>query len=315
MTQPDRRRMLAFLGAAGLVGACAMPEIADRDGTDPFEGGIGGTGIVGTVTGTGALMVNGLELATPAGTRIRSRFGGLSRDALAPGQTLTISAQRGRDGFEARDITIDHALVGRVGQAGRGVTVNGVPVAREPGAYGVLIPGARVAVSGLWRADGTLLASRVDAAPSAPDLVAGTVTSRGDGRFSVGPVPIAPRGSVPVDGSYAVAVGRMAGPMLEAERVEMGRFTMALPLLQLSIEGYLEPAAARPGYRVAGLGHSFARDLQLGRIGPARAIYFGPYDGRFGAEAAYILPEGVAARRRLLSPGVTGGFAGRVLPV
>lgn len=301
---------------AGALAACAPPEFVTQGGPDPFEGGIGGTGIVGTITGSGALMVNGLALSTTAATRVRTALPRGLPDRLGTGQTLTVTAMRTRRGFEARHITIDYALVGEVTRrSGGGFAVNGVAVRLEPGAVGTLVPGARVALSGLWQSDGSLIVSRVDVTPDAPDLVAGTVISTGPGRFMIGAVPIVPRGTVPVNGSYAVAVGRATAAGLDADLLRPGRFLTETPIRQLSIEGYLESDAGRPGFRVAGLGHSFARDLDLAPLAQVRAVYYGSYNGLFGARAAYVLPEGVQARTALLTPGVLERFDGRIVPV
>ena len=65
---------LSLLGS-GLAG-CAAPRPATMAGTDPKEGGIGGTGtyaggdpaelgVYGTLTGFGSLLVNGLRLEVP----------------------------------------------------------------------------------------------------------------------------------------------------------------------------------------------------------------------------------------------------------
>ena len=38
-------------------------------GEDPFEGGIGGTGIVGLMVGAGSVLINGLRVEVPDATR------------------------------------------------------------------------------------------------------------------------------------------------------------------------------------------------------------------------------------------------------
>jgi hypothetical protein len=64
---------------------------------------------------------------------------------------------------------------------------------------------------------------------------------------------------------------------------------------------------------LAGLGHNFARDTRLSEIGARRAIYFGRYNGLFGANRGYVVPTNFATRQRILRPGLAQGFEGTVV--
>ncbi len=305
---PMTRRRLIGLATTTLLAGCAAPALVTRDGTrDPFEGGIGGTGIVGTLTGIDSLQINGLRVELTDSTRLVTAFGPTSGSALAPGQTLTIAASRTRDRLVARHVRIEYSLVGTLVSQRGAVSVNGVPVRVEPGAARGAGNGQRVAVSGLWTPTG-VVASRIDPAPFGSDLVAGDVTREGPA-LRVGGVPIfAGAGqSFPPSGSYLVATGRFGDAGFVTERAATGRFvTGAGSLRQLAVEGYLEPTDAAPGFRIAGLGHSFADDLQLAALSRRRAIFVGPYDGLFGARGGYPVPEGRSAREGLLNQGYDG---------
>ncbi len=313
ISRPITRRHLIGLASTALLAGCAAPALVTRDGNrDPFEGGIGGTGIVGTLTDFGSLMVNGLRVEMSDSTRVVTGLGPVSESALAPGQSLTIAATRTRDRLVARHVRIDWPLIGVLEASGNRLSVNGVTVTPEPGATRTAGVGQRVAVSGLWTTNG-VIASRIDPAPFETDLVAGDVTRDGPA-LRVGGVPIfAGAGqSFPSSGSYLVATGRFGSSGLVTERAATGRFvTGAGSFTQLAVEGYLEPTASAPGYRIAGLGHSFARDLRLAPLAAERAIFVGPYDGLFGARAGYTLPENVGQRRRLLSEGYDGPLGAR----
>ena len=303
MTTPTRRAALLGLG-----GAVALPGLARGQTTDdPFEGGIGGTGIVGVLTGLGSLRINGLRVEIDGRTRVTTPYGRVRVAALTPGLSLSIHADARPGALRARDVAIDWALVGEMRRAGDGTwRVNGARVQPERGAVGRPVEGARMAVSGLWTAGG-VVASRFDPAPGDLDLIAGTA-GRAAGGPTVGGVPIT--GAAPEPGRYAVVLGQGHGDGLAADRVQIGRASFARPLRQLAVEGYLEPVAARPGVRIAGLGHRFAADLDLAPFRGERAIYAGPYDGRFRPRAGWILPEGVGARRLRLAGGL-GPAAGR----
>ncbi|MEM0950160.1 MAG: DUF5666 domain-containing protein [Pseudomonadota bacterium] len=302
----DRFNRRTFIGMAGvgLLSGCTVPSVTRKG--DPFEGGIGGTGIVGLLTEFGSLRVNGLRVETTDRTVFQTPFEIVSEEAIRRGMALTIVARRTGNGMEARNVQISWPVIGTVTGASGRFRVNGVPVRVEQGAPGRMTPGVRVAVSGAWTPDG-LVASRIDQADQPDDVIAGVAERTGPTGLTVGGAPVRfSRGATPSAGSFVTVKGRMGAEGFEARTLAEGRFgDGAETLRQLSIEGYLEPVDTAPGYRVAGLGHSFARNLRLAPLANRRAIYFGPYDGRFRARAGYVLPEGVAARTDLLRGGFT----------
>lgn len=312
MSQLNRRTALALLGSTALT-ACGVPQTVSRDAPDPFEGGIGGTGIVGLLTDFGSLIVNGLRVELTSGTQIFDTFGKVNESALAPGQALTIYATRSRDALVAERVQIDYAVIGTLEQTSAGPRVNGVPLEVERNAPVRLTPGRRVAVSGLWAPD-RLIVSRIDPAETGPDVVAGTLLGSSESTMlDIGGATLrgAVRGHQP--GQYTTVFGTGDTTGIEVSRLETGRFKGATDLRQLSVEGYLEPVRVNPGFRVAGLGHSFARDLRLGQLEGQRAVYFGRYTGLFRAQLGYVLPQDYARRRTLLRQGYEDGFDGQIL--
>lgn len=306
-----RRQALVLLGSTALAASCT-PAIVSRDAGDPFEGGIGGTGIVGTLYGFGSLLINGLRVTLDGRTRYRTPYGSVGAGALAEGQVLTVSAQRSADGIVARHVMVDYALVGTLHHSGGTPRVNGVPLIAAASALGHGTPGSRVAVSGTWTARG-VRPSRIDPAPTGPDLIAGTVTRLDHGGSGIGGTGISASGSLPAPGSYAVALGRNTSGGFEADSLQAGRFAQINNLRLLSVDGYLEASASAPGFRIAGLGHNFARDVRLGAVGGRRAVYFGQYDGLFGANRAFVVPDTYAAHAGALRGGLGDGFRGPVL--
>ncbi len=299
MKQTTRRHALTLLGSTMLAACTEAPGVLVPTEGDPLEGGIGGTGIVGVLVGFGSLLVNGLRVETTASTRYSTAFGRTGLDGLAPGLPLTVYAQRTRDRLIARDVVVDYTLIGTVHHGAGGITVNGIPVRAEAGAHGRLVPGTRAAIGGTWTRSG-VSASFIAPAPDVPDLVAGTVQSATRGLLKIGGLDIQHGGVTPAAGQYAVVLGRAEAGGFAAQEVQSARFRRAPGLRQLSVDGYLEPIAQAPGFRIAGLGHSFARDVRLGAIGGRRAIYFGRYDGLFGASQSYAVPDSFAQRQRLL---------------
>lgn len=305
----NRRHALALLGSTALMTACT-PAIVSRDSSDPFEGGIGGTGIVGTLNGFGSLRINGLRVALTGRTGYRTPFGTVGSDTLQPGHVLTVAAERTAQGIVARDVMMDFALIGTLHHGGGQASVNGVSLIDASGALGGAEPGTRVAVSGTWTSRG-VRPSRIGRAPVSQDVISGTV---GPGP-SLGGVTLLGLDSFLPIGTYAVAQGRATDDGFDVAEVESGRFRSLTDLRLLSVEGFLEPSPTAPGLRIAGLGHNFARDLSLGQIGTRRAVYFGRYDGLFGADRGFIVPNDFTARARLLETGLGDGFGGTVVRI
>ncbi len=310
MIRPDRRALI--LGAGALLAGCALPrDEADglaEDTRPPAEGGIGGTGIVGTVTALGSIRVNGLRVALPPEAEIADAFGPVSAEALRPGASVTVEARGTGAALEAVRVRLDHPLVGaveRVSADGRGLRVLGTEVALEPGVAAAVRPGERVAVFGLW--DGArVVASRVDPQPPGPAVMAGALRREPAGLALGGlRLILLPRIAPPPAGSFVTLAGTAEDGAFVARSLSEGRFTGAAgPLERLSVEGYLEPVAEAPGHTVSGLGHSFDPAARPGPVAGRRAIFVGPYTGAFAVAAALPLPEGPEARARLLArPG------------
>ncbi|APX10297.1 hypothetical protein BWR18_00215 [Tateyamaria omphalii] len=282
--------------------ACSPAIPVAQLGDDPFEGGIGGTGIVGLMTGTGSVLVNGLRVEVTPNTRIFAANRRASDSLLVPGRTLTLLARARLGRFEAQRIDIDDPLTGILLRQGEGFAVNSTPVRGIAGLAARM--GERVTVGGIWQQDGAVQASLLQAAPQGDDIVSGVLEGSAGGGWRIGQTPLAPpRGQSLIAGQFVVARGQFTHGRLDASSLRFGRFReRGDTLRQLSVEGYLEQVATAPGFRLAGLGHSFDQRLQLGGFANSRAVYFGPYTGRFVARRAVLLPEAAGQRASLLRP-------------
>ena len=304
MSTIDRRNLIAALGA-GLLAGVAFPARGETE-RPPAEGGLGGTGIVGTLMGFGSLLVNGLRVETDASTAYSSTLGAFDPQTLAIGQTLTIEAATEGAGLVAKRVHVTYPVVGRaevLAGAGR-LRVAGIDVVAEPDGMTAVRPGTRVLVSGVWR-DDVVVAGRIDPAPDvSTSAIAGAV--RRDprtGRLSLGgrPLQLAAGIETPEDGSFVTVRGRALGNRFVADELVPGRFTGAAgPLVRLSVDGYLEPITAPPRYEIAGFGHSFDADAELAPFRNVRALFRGPYVGTFAVETGIILPEAFQARQALM---------------
>ncbi|MEM6946348.1 MAG: DUF5666 domain-containing protein [Pseudomonadota bacterium] len=307
MADLDRRGFLAAGAALALSGCVSGTEFAGggRRPRPPRTGGIGGTGIVGTLTELGSIVVNGLRIELDDRTAISDAFGPLAADSLTPGLSLTVEAEREvEDGpLIARRVQVTRPVIGTVTGSGNDLRVAGVPVRLLPG-VAQPAPGSRVAVSGLWNGT-TVVASRLDPAGSGPDILAGDVGLASGGIPLVGGRPILGPAArfVPMPVAFATLIGRATPEGFAADQISLGRFAGSITALEaLSVEGYLEPAPTAPGFAISGLGHSFDPAARLSGF-EGRSLFVGPYTGTFDVALGLPLPEEARARRALLSPG------------
>ncbi len=270
------RSWLVALVLLGLVPGCAGPrELASTEGIGGTgyggsdggiggtgrggdDSGIGGTGIYGTVTAFGSVWVNGVRIAYADDVPVTLN-GAPARSAdLAIGQVVWIEAGGGAGSLAADSIAIVSAVVGPVTELDRedrSLVVAGQVVEIPVGA--VLLGGfGRVAsfevgdvleVSGLRRADGSVVASRIDradpaagilrAGPRLADLVRDSGVRRlsiegyvagllDDHRFRIDGLAVEagalPRGVRPGSDEHVWISGSLAGPAsLRAERIRL----------------------------------------------------------------------------------------------
>ncbi len=321
----QRRTVLLGLGLTALATGghrLALAQSAESQ-QRPVEGGVGGTGIIGTLQKRDELLINGLRVAATANTSLTDAFGRRAVADLGTGHSLALVAVQADGGLNAQTVSLFQPLVGpveAVTQDRQGFSCLGVEVVVEPNAPLLtgngrpfrLRPGQRVAVSGAWRSPTQISASRIDLIEdSGPMVMAGVVQDDSDGRQSLGSLRLIlpsaqPR---PPGGSFVTAIGQRSGPLFITERLQPGRFPGATtPLERLSVEGYLEATNTAPGFTIAGLGHSFDEAARVAPLAGELALFVGPYDGDFRVEFGLPLPEDVAARGTLLA-GLPDAFA------
>ncbi|MFQ6551804.1 DUF5666 domain-containing protein [Aestuariibius insulae] len=290
---------------AATAGTClSAPWLAAQDSTPPSEGGIGGTGIVGILTDLGSLIVAGRRVETTNRTRFVNAFGAARESDIGIGTALTVEAVAQGGALVAQRVLVSYPLIGTLMQDG---SVNGIRVIAEPGAVGRPAPGTVVAVSGVWR-DGAVVASRFDRITGAPySVIAGDILRDADGSWRIGTARLTlPFGARPTAGTYVTALGSPETDGFTVRRQSAGRFGRRAVLGALAVEGYLRPAPAAPGYRLAGLGHSFDEGAQLQPFHGHRALFTGPYVQTFEVSRGLILPERLDQRRAAMRDVLAG---------
>jgi len=296
------------LGGTGLTGSGSGGE---------GEDGMGGTGlqsaslvgVVGTITGIGSICVNGERIAFDANMPVEADGSRRTARDLAVGQVVAVEARRTNHGLRAERISIQHAVVGPVTRVdakggrfyvmGKAVQVPSDGFAHSAGARGALdlasvTVGQRVAVSGLHRSDGVLVASRVDAAAAGSGAsVSGPVQSLGSGAFAIGEVRVTserrPGTSLP---GYARAVGTWNAErkVLVAERVTPPR-VFSERVARASVEGFVRDRRDS-GFRLTGLEVDAAAvaDRLPAAPGDLRVVVIGSFHdhGKLRAERIWV---------------------------
>jgi hypothetical protein len=190
-TQPllSRRLPMAAAAMACVMSACGGDQVAGIEGSGAPVASSAVT-TVGTITGFGSIIVDGVEYAT-SGAQIHIDDEPAAESQLRVGQVVTIKGKLNADGTTgtADDVSFSSNARGSVAQVdalagtfdvlGQTVQVNNDTVFDEsfqaPDVAGLPV-GARVQVSGFADAAGNLVASRIDAAAPNIDLqVRGTL--------------------------------------------------------------------------------------------------------------------------------------------
>ncbi len=280
--RPTRRQLLGLLaGVAGLLPArLPAQEAPIRDqgigGTGarpteaPGEGdrGIGGTGVIGTIRRFGSIVVNDLRIAYPDDVAVRIDGAPARASDLRVGHVVRVVARPEGGGLATRRIDVTSEVVGPVEAVGRNsLTVLGQRVATGMSAGGWAV-GQRVAVSGLRRPDGVVVASLIEPRPGGPDRVAGPVRRGPDGSMRIGGLRLMGAGPLPA-GRRAAVAGRMRdGALAVTDAAEAG-----LPpgIRTASIEAYI--GRRRGGVTLgSGLSVAGAPAADLPRSGAVRAV-------------------------------------------
>lgn len=202
------------------------------------EGGIGGTGIVGTITGFGSIWVNGLEVEYDAKTRVVTTATATNTNELAIGQVVVIEAQGGNTLLQANKISVVNAVAGPISESemdagsgkltvlGQTVTVTAKTLTHDR--QGSLDPiqlkrGEHVKVSGLRKANGDIVASRIErTAPIAESSLVGPITGIDGNMIYVYAmqVSVATVNGLSV-GQEISAIGQLDGGILTAREITL----------------------------------------------------------------------------------------------
>ncbi len=223
------------LGIGG-TGALLLPD------QGPEDRGIGGTGVIGTIRQFGSIVVNGLRIAYPDSTAVWMDDERAPPAALRLGHVVEVLAQRSGDGLVTRRIDVRSEVVGPVEAVTPGLlTVLGQSIVPDrPGTTDGWRRGDEVAVAGLRRPDGMIVASLIERRTAPAFRVAGPVRRDRDGDLSIGGLKLPGLDEGLIE-QRALVMGRRREATFEISEVRALRFatTTRHRPARLSVEAYV----------------------------------------------------------------------------
>lgn len=283
----SRRLLLAGFWLAGTAIARAQVKRGTDQGiggtgiTRGDDHGIGGTGIVGVIQRFGSIYVNGERVTYASDVPVRIDGEAASPKALRIGQLARVVATRQADGtLVTRNIAIASEVAGPIESVkGSELTVLGQKIVASS-KESKLRTGMQVAVYGLRRTDGVIVASLVAPRTNAAERVTGLV-ERGPDGLHIGGLKLS--GVDPLLVGQRVQIeGSASQGAMQAARTRIDDFSDLVGASRLSIEAYVQRAGSslRLG---SGL---VARDSS--RFGPAageaRMVVNGVFDRSRGLQ-------------------------------
>jgi hypothetical protein len=283
----SRRLLLTGFWLAGTAIARAQVKRGTDQGiggtgiTRGDDHGIGGTGIVGVIQRFGSIYVNGERVTYASDVPVRIDGEAASPKALRIGQLARVVATRQADGtLVTRNIAIASEVSGPIEQVkGNELTVLGQKIVAGS-KDSKLRAGTQVAVYGLRRTDGVIVASLVEPRQGAAERVTGLV-ERGPDGLHIGGLKLAGVDPLLVGQRVQIEGGMSQGAM-QAAHTRIDDFSDLVGASRLSIEAYVQ----RSGSSLQLGSGLVARDSS--RFGPAageaRMVVNGVFDRSRGLQ-------------------------------
>ncbi|MCP3382899.1 DUF5666 domain-containing protein [Bradyrhizobium sp. CCGUVB4N] len=245
----SRRLLLTGFWLAGTAIARAQVKRGTDQGiggtgiTRGDDHGIGGTGIVGVIQRFGSIYVNGERVTYASDVPVRIDGEAASPSSLRIGQLARVVATRQADGtLVTRNIAIASEVSGPIEQVkGNELTVLGQKIVAGS-KESKLRTGTQVAVYGLRRTDGVIVASLVEPRKDAAERVTGLV-ERGPNGLHIGGLKLA--GVDPLLVGQRVQIeGSASQGAMQAARTRIDDFSDLVGASRLSIEAYVQRAGS-----------------------------------------------------------------------
>ncbi len=237
------------------IGGTGAPGVAEQENHDR---GIGGTGVIGTIRKFGSIVVNGLRITYAKNIPVRIDGREASASQLRIGQVVRVVANQRSGVYSTHAIDIVSEVVGTIDSiSGNHLVVLGQTVSTANLSRSHRwTAGDHVAVSGLRRPDGVIIASLIERRSGATEQVAGPVAQASDGSLRVGDLKLMGVDAAMI-GQRALLTGKLAGGAFAVteSRAELG--ILRSQVSKLLVESYIEyndgGLYTGSGFAIAGL--------------------------------------------------------------
>jgi len=263
--------------------------------------GLGGTGIVGVVTGFSSICVNGEKVEYHPATPVERDGSVVPHSALAVGQVVALQASGQGTRLQADRIAMLDAAVGPLSMvdlaSGRFVLMGQAGTALEVVDLMGLKPGEWVRVSGHRLVSGEIRASRVTATEPGVAQVTGPLTVAVGAEWRVGTTPVRPDaqarlGALVVDQEVTVS-GTWDGTRLLARETRAHPTRKALGAVsEVLLQGYVHDVKGnqlRLGFESLTLSH--VQQVLGGQLSALRAGQPVLVRGRFDAQQRLVVDQ------------------------
>jgi Domain of unknown function (DUF5666) len=193
-------------------------------GTGDLANGVGGTGIVGVITGFASVCVNGIEVQFDNATAVDVDGLASSINALEVGQLVAIDSNNDGKSLKASRISVSHLLVGKVEKIDTanqsfqimGQTINLIAADSKGLKINQLHNNQAIKLSGIVASNGQIYVSRIDAtANNKPASVSGVLDSAG----KINGVKVANAKNISA-GSMVNVTGEWKGAVFEIKQIK-----------------------------------------------------------------------------------------------
>jgi hypothetical protein len=321
MTRPpviSRRALLLALWAAGTSSVWAQVRRGDDQGiggtgiTRGQDQGLGGTGIVGIIQRFGSIFVNGERISYASDVPVRIDGEPASAGALKIGHLARVLAEPRADGsLMTRSINVVSEVMGPIDSVKDGeMTVLGQRIIAA-GRESWRRPGTNVAVFGVRRTDGVIVASLVEQRRDATMRVSGPL-ERDRGGLRIGGLRLSGVDAA-LAGQRVQAEGRVERGVMQVSRTAVDNLSGFAGARHLSIEGYVSRTAGNLRF---GSGYVVRDDGRSASAGAGRVVVNATFDrsGRLRVDkiqAVKVFPgQTIQGGRTELTPGTTLDPAG-----
>jgi hypothetical protein len=236
------------------IGGTGAPRATEQENQDR---GIGGTGVIGTIRKFGSIVVNGLRISYAKNIPVRIDGHAASASQLHIGHVVRVVADQHGGLYSTGAIDVVSEVVGDIDSvSGNFLVVLGQTVWTGNLAKGHWAVGDHVAVSGLRRPDGLIIASLIERRSGSVEQVAGPIVQASDGSLRIGGLRLMGVDAAMI-GQRAVLTGKFVGDAfaVDTSRAELG--ILRSQARRVLVESYIEyndgGLYTGSGFAIAGL--------------------------------------------------------------